>query len=174
MEFVKGKEMYLIVQDTEFNRKYHNYKLGDVCDCDKRHNQKYVNYRKAKRKLFKTQREKKLVFMESLHEEVRKSVNPELPSRLSSIILYDNKEDCLELAKRWSQNTGIVPLGLFKVECDGKLHACATTPDEQKPKELTKVAHIDGLTRFWVGDKNAEEHEYFFQGKAQIIEVLEI
>lgn len=174
MEFVKDKEMYLIVQDTEFNRKYHNYKLNDMCDCSKQHNSKYASYKKAKRKIFKTPREKKLVFMESLHEKVRKSINPELPSRLESIILYDNIEDCLDLAKKWKKKSGISPLGLYKVKCNGKLHACAATPDEKKPAELTKEAHIQGITRFWQGDKTAKVHEYFFQGNAQIIEILNI
>ena len=50
MEFVKDKEMYMIVQDTEFNRKYHNYRLNDMCDCSKQHNSKYASYKKAKRK----------------------------------------------------------------------------------------------------------------------------
>ena len=172
MEFVYGKEMYLIVQDTEFNRKYHNYKVGDLCDCSKKHNAKYVKFKQAKRKLFKSPREKKLVFMESLHEKVRKSIDPNLPSRLESIILYDNIEDCLNLAKRWKKNAGISPLGLFKVCCEGKLHACATTLDEKKPAELSEEAHIQGITRFWRGDETAEEQEYFFQGKAKIIEVL--
>jgi len=174
MEFVKDKEMYLMVQDTPFNRKYHNYKLGDVCDCSKKHNAKYVNYKKAKRKIFKTHRDKSVVFFEGLHEEVRKSINPDLPSRLSSIILYDNTDDCIELAKKWKKNAGIEPLGLFKVRCEGKLHACATTPDENKPTELTKEGHIAGITRFWQGDKTAKTQEYFFQGIAKIIEIIKI
>ena len=174
MEFVKDKEMYFMVQDTPFNREYHNYKLGDICDCSKKHNAKYVNYKKAKHKLFKTPKEKRTVFMESLHEKVRKSINPELPSRLSSIILYDNLEDCYELAKKWDKNAGRTPLGLFKVKCEGKLHACATTPDEQKSNELKKEAHIAEITRFWQGDKTAKTQEYFFQGKAEIIEILKI
>lgn len=172
MEFVKGKEMYFIVQDTEFNRKYHNYNLGDFCDCSKAHNAKFESFKNAKRKIFKTPREKKLVFMETLHERVRKSINPELPSRLESIVLYDNLNDCLNLAQKWNKNSGKRPLGLFKVKCDGKLHACATTPDDKKPTELTKEAHISGITRFWQGDPSAEVKEYFFQGNAQIIEVL--
>ena len=174
MEFVKDKEMYLIVQDTEFNRKYHNYQLNDICDSSKKHNAKYASYKKAKRKIFKTPREKKLVFMESLHEKVRKSINSELPSRLESIILYDNIENCLTLAKKWKENSGISSLGLFKVNCNGKLHACATTPDEMKPACLTKEAHIQGITRFWQGYKTAKVQEYFFQGNAQIIEILNI
>lgn len=173
MEFVQNKPMYLIIQDTEFNQKYHNYKLGDICDCSKQHNAKYVSYKKAKHKWFRTPKEKRIVFMESLHEKVRRSINPDLPSRLESIILYDNAQDCLDLAKKWKTNSGIVPLGFFKVNCTGKLHACATTPDEKKPKELTKQAHLAGITRFWQGDKNAKVKEYFFQGQAQIIECLE-
>jgi len=174
MEFVKDKEMYFMVQDTPFNRKYHNYKIGDVCDCIKEHNERYVSYKKAKRKWFKTPKEQKIVFMEGLHEKVRKSINPELPSRLSSIILYDNIEDCLKLAKKWQKNAGLSPLGLFKVKCEGKLHACTTTPDEKKPAELTKQAHIEGITRFWKGDSTADTQEYFFQGRAEIIEILDI
>ena len=108
MEFVKDKEMYLIVQDTPFNRKYHNYKLGDICDQTKKHNAKYVSYKNAKYKLFKSPKEKKLVFMENLHEKVRKLINKELPSRLNSTILYDNLEACYQLAKKWKQNeTGL-------------------------------------------------------------------
>lgn len=174
MEFVKDKEMFLIIQDTPFNRQYHNYKLGDFCDCSRQHNAKYVKLKKAKRKLFKTPKEKRIVFMETLHEKVRKSINPELPSRLCSIILYETKEDCFELAKKWQKNAGITPLGLFKVKCEGKLHACATTPDEQKPNELKKEAHIAGITRFWQGDATAKTQEYFFQGKAEIIEIIKI
>ena len=174
MEFVKDKKMYYMVQDTPFNREYHNYKIGDICDCSKEHNAKYVSYKKAKRKIFKTPREKKMVFMERLPEKVRKSIHPDLPSRLSSIILYDNVVDCYELAKKWKNNAGFEPLGLFKVKCEGKLHACATTPDEKKPAELTKEAHIAGITRFWKGDSTAKTQEYFFQGKAEIIEVLNI
>ena len=62
------------------------------------------------------------------------------------------------------------------MKCEGKLHACATTPDEKKPAELTKEAHIAGITRFWKGDSTAktQEYEYFFQGKAEIVEVLNI
>lgn len=172
MEFVKDKIMYLIIQDAEINRKYHNYKLGDICDYSKKHNQKYISYKKAKRKIFKTPKEKKIVFFESLHEKVRKKINPQLPSRLSSIILYDNIQDCYSLAEKWKNNAGISPLGLFKVKCEGKLHACATTPDEQKPKELTKEAHIKGITRFWQGDKEAKVQEYFFQGNAEVIEII--
>ena len=140
----------------------------------KKHNAKYISYKKAKRKIFKTPREKKMVFMESLHERVRKSINPELPSRLSSIILYDNLTDCYELVKSWKNNAGLSLLGLFKVSCEGKLHACTTTPDEQKPTQLTKEAHLAGITRFWQGDKTAEIQEYFFQGKATIIQILSL
>ena len=172
MEFVKDKEMYFMVQDTPFNRKYHNYKLGDFCDCSNKHNAKYVSYKKARLKLFKTQREKKIIFMEFLHEQVRKSIDKKLPSRLSSIILYDNLEDCYNLAKKWKNNANIVPLGLFKVKCEGKLHACATTPDKKKPASLSKKDHLEGLIRYWKGDKEAETQEYLFQGKAEIIEIL--
>ena len=98
----------------------------------------------------------------------------ELPSRMSSIILYDNLEDCYELVRKWKKNARFEPLGLFKVKCEGKLHACATTPDEEKPTELSKVAHIEGITRFWKGDSKAKTQEYFFQGKAEIIEIIEI
>ena len=174
MEFVKDKIMFYMVQDTSFNRQYHNYKLGDFCDCSKQHNEKYVGYKQAKRKLFKTKREKKRVFMESLHEKVRKSINPEFPSRLSSIILYDNLDDCIHLSKKWEKYTGNGVLGLFKVRCEGKLHACAVTPDEERPPEMTKKAQIVGIERFWKGDPNAKTQEYFFQGKAEIIEVLDI
>ena len=65
-----------------------------------------------------------------------------------------------------------MPLGLFKVNCVGILHACATTPDEQKSNQLNKQAHIAGITRFWQGDNSAKTKEYFFRGKAQIIQVL--
>lgn len=173
MEFVKDKVMYLIIQDTPFNRIYHNYKKGDICDCVKEHNPKYVNYKKAKRKIIKTPREKRIVFMESLHERVRKSINPELPSRLSSIILYKTAEDCYKLAKKWEKNTGCKPLVFAKVKCEGKLHACATTPDEQKSDKLIKDDHVAGITRFWMGDENAETQECFFQGKAEVVEILD-
>lgn len=166
--------MYYVVQDTEFNRKYHNYKVGDFCDCSKKHNAKYVSYKKAKRKIFKTPREKKIVFMESLHEKVRKSINKQFPSRMQSIILYDNIEDCHKLIQKWNKNVGVGALGLFRVKCDGKLHACATTPDGKKPVELTTKAHIEGITRFWKGDETAETKEYFFCGKAEIIEKIEL
>lgn len=172
MEIVKDKEMFFMVQDTPFNRKYHNYKVGDLCDCLKKHNEKYVNYKKAKRKFLKSKREKKIVFMEGLHEKIRKSINKQLPSRLSSIILYDNAKDCFNLSEKWMNNAQLKPLGIFKVKCDGKLHACAVTPDEAKPKELTKKAHVDGITRFWRGDPFAEKYEYFFQGKAEIVEIV--
>ena len=172
MEYVKDKEMYLIVQDTPFNRQYHNYKLGDFCDCEKEHNSKYVNFKNAKRKLFKTPGEKRTVFMESLHEKVRKSINSELPSRLESIILYDNIESCRQLAEKWKRKAGKLALGFFKVRCEGKLHGCAVTPDEQKATKLKKKDHIAGITRFWKGDQRAETQEYFFQGKAQVIEIL--
>lgn len=174
MEVVKEKEMFYIVQDTPFNRKYHNYSVGDFCDCLKKHNAKFVSFKKAKRKLFKTPKEKRLVFMEHLHEKVRKSINPKLPSRLSSIILYDNIQDCINLSKKWKQNANLEVLGLFKVRCDGVLHACATTPDEQKSKKLIKQDHIAGITRFWQGDEFAEVKEYFFKGNAEIIEKLNI
>ena len=74
--------------------------------------------------------------------------------------------------KKWNKNAGRTPLGLFKVKCEGKLHACATTPDEQKSNELKKEAHIAGITRFWQGDKTAKTQEYFFQGTAEIVENL--
>lgn len=171
MEFVKDKEMYLLVQDTSFNRKYHNYKIGDICDCSKEHNAKNHAYKIAKRKVFKSPREKKIVFLEGLHEKIRKSINPDLPSRLSSIILYDNIDDCLELAAKWKKNAGLKPLGLFKVKCEGKLHACATTPDEEKSTELKKENHIAGIAKFWKGDSTAKTQEYLFQGKAQVIKI---
>ena len=174
MEFVKDKELYLIIQDTPFNRQYHDYKLGNFCDCLQEHNAKYVSFKKAKRKFFKTPKEKRIVFMESLHEKIRKKVNPDLPSRLSSIILYDNIDDCYELAKKWNKNAGVAPLGLYKVKCEGKLHACATTPDENKSNKLKKEDHIAGITRFWKGDITAKTQEYFFEGKAQIIEVIKM
>ena len=112
--------------------------------------------------------------MEELHEKVRKSINSDLPSRFSSIILYDNIDDCYELAKKWKKNAGVEPLGLFKVKCEGKLHACATTPDDKKTTELSKEVHIAGITRFWVGDVTAKTQEYFFQGRAEIIDILKI
>ena len=172
MENVKDKQMYLIIKDTPLNRKYHNYKLGDICDDSKKHNEKYVNFKKSKIKIFKTKGEKKTVFMEKLHEKVRKKINPLLPSRLNSIILYGNINDCIELSLKWEKNSNTKVLGFYKVKCDGILHACATTPDEKKPKNLTEKAHIDGITRFWKGDKTAKTQEYFFKGKAEIIEIL--
>lgn len=173
MEQVENREMYLIVQANDINKKFHNYKLHDVCDYTKKHNEKYISLCKAKRKILKSTRDKKRIFMETLHEKVRKSINPELPSRLESIILYDNIEDCLQLAKKWEKNTGNPPLGLYKVRCSGLLHACATTPDELRPSEFTKDAIIPLLKRFWQGDEKAVVKEYFFKGTAEIVEVLD-
>lgn len=59
------------------------------------------------------------------------------------------------------------------MKCEGKLHACATTPDEKKPTKLSKEVHIAGITRFWKGDSTAKTQENFFQGRAEIIEVLD-
>ncbi len=166
MEIVENKKMFYMVQDTPFNRKYNDYKVGDVFVANSKHNPKKHAYRKAFFSLHKTERQKRIMFIEDLHEKVRKSIDKNLPSRQASIVVFENLEQCEALAKKWAR-FNISPLHIFEVELTGKLHKCSCTPDDEK-ENLSEQQHTEGITTYWKGEKDTGLSEYLFQGKVKV------
>ncbi len=170
MEYVKDKKMYYIVQDTPFNRKYNNYNIGDVFVVNSKHNSKKYAYRKALLSFHKTERQKRILFIERLHEKIRKSIDKNLPSRQSSIVVFENLQQCEGLVKKWAR-FNIKPLHIYEVELTGKLHKCSCTLDDEK-ENISKQKHIEGITAYWKGEKDTGLFEWLFQGQAKIVKIL--
>ncbi len=170
MEIVERRKMFYIVQDTPHNRKYHNYNEGDVFEAGKKHNSKRFAYRKAFFSLHKTARQKKILQMEKLHEKIRKSINKDLPSRQSSIVVFENLNECLALSKKWAR-FNIRPLKIYEVELSGKIHKCSCTPDEEK-ENVSRAKHVDGIKLYWKGDADTGLYEWLFEGKAKVIKIV--
>ena len=167
MEFVENRKMFYIVQDTPFNRKYNNYNEGDVFVANSKHNPKKIAYRKAFFSLHKTKRQKRILLIEGLHEKIRKSIDKNLPSRQSSIVVFESLEQCEALAKKWAR-FDIKPLHIYQVELTGKLHKCSCTPDEEKDN-ISKQQHVEGITTYWKGEKDTGLFEWLFQGQVKIV-----
>ena len=170
MEIVENRTMFYMVQDTPFNRKFNNYAVGDTFVASSKHNPKKRAYRKALFCLYKTDRQRKILFIERLHEKIRKSIDKNLPSRQASIVVFENLEQCEALAKKWAR-FDIKPLHIFEVELTGKLHKCSCTPDGKKTN-VSKQQHIEGITTYWKGEKYTGLFEWLFQGKVKIIKEI--
>ena len=164
--------MYYIVQDTQDERKYHNFNEGDVFDADKKHNPKRLAYRRALLSMHKTKRQKKILEIEKLHEKIRKSIDKELPSRQASIVVFENVDQCIALAKKWAR-FNIKPLKIYEVELSGKLHKCSCTPDDKK-ENVSKEQHIQGITTYWKGETDTGLSEWLFQGKAKVTKIVDL
>ena len=167
MENVKDRKMFYMMQDTPFNRKYNNYSVGDVFIANSKHNPKKRAYRKALFSLHKTARQKKILFIERLHEKIRKSIDKNLPSRQASIVVFENLQQCEALVNKWAR-FDIKPLHILEVELTGKLHKCSCTPDEKK-ENVTKDQHIKGITTYWKGEEDTGLFEWLFQGQVRVI-----
>lgn len=171
MEIVENRKMFYKVQDTPFNKKYNNYSVGDVFIANSKHNPKKSAYRKALFSLHRTDRQRKILFIERLHEKIRKSIDKNLPSRQASIVVFENLEQCQALAKKWAR-FDIKPLHIYAVELTGKLHKCSCTPDDKKTN-VSKQQHIDGITTYWKGEKDTGLVEWLFQGKVKIVKEID-
>lgn len=170
MEIVEKRKMFYIVQDTPFDRKYHNYKEGDIFEAGKKHNSKRHAYHQALFSLHKSKRQKKILQIEKLHEKIRKGIDKELPSRQSSIVVFENLDECLALSKKWAR-FNINPLKIYEVELFGKLHKCSCTPDEKK-ENVSNSQHILGITAYWKGEEKTGLYEWLFQGKAKVTKIV--
>lgn len=170
MEIVENRKMFYMVQDTPFNRKYNNYDVGETFVANSKHNPKKCAFRKALFSMHRTDRQRKILFIERLHEKIRKNIDKDLPSRQASIVVFENLGQCEALAKKWAR-FDIKPLHIFEVELTGKLHKCSCTPDDKK-ENLSKEQHIEGITTYWKGEKNTGLFEWLFQGKVKIIKEI--
>ncbi len=166
-EIVENKKMFYMVQDTPFNRKHNNFHVGDVFVTSAKANQKRFEYKKALFSLHKTKRQKKILFIEKLHEKIRKSINKNLPSRQKSIVVFETLQQCQALSQKWAR-FNIKPLFIYEVQLSGKLHKCSCTPDDAK-ENVSKQQHIDGITTYWKGEKDTGLFEWLFQGKVTIL-----
>jgi len=106
--------------------------------------------------------------IETIFEEERIKINPELPSRMKSLWL--SNESCIpywqEKIIQGSQDTQVI-----KLKVSGKILACDAHWVELQPTPLKKVR--ENARHYWNGIiKNKDKVEYLFEGSAEVIEIL--
>lgn len=171
MEIVENRKMLYMMQNTPLNQKYHNYEVGDTFKTSARHNPKRISFIKAHFKLKKSAQDKKILFRESLHEKIRKSIDKNLPSRQSAIVVFENMDQCKALAKKWAR-FNIKPLKIYEVALTGKLHKCSCVSDEIKDK-YSKEEHVKGITTYWEGKEQTGLYEWLFEGNVKVEKIVE-
>lgn len=166
MEIVQDEIMYHISRN---NSKF--FEVGDEFEVGKTATPKYLQYKRYKKKLFKTQREKELVFNEKNLEKLRKQIDENLPSRFYSLFVSKNLDDSKALLEKWKTHNSY-PSQILKLSLTGKLHRCVCTKDENKGLGMPKHIQLENMRNYWLGEKETSEEEYLFIGKVKIAEII--
>jgi hypothetical protein len=105
---------------------------------------------------------------ETVLEEVRKQINPDLPSRLKCLWLCDVKSlDYWMTTMRYNPNSHQV----LKVSVDGNLFKCDASYIEGNPRKLNDLRNESN--KYWNGEMSGNNKvEYLLEGEATVLEEL--